>query len=135
MLALSLPGAVLQLTQRTRSAEIAGAQTVTRRTQVRIIIKLQRKLLVKRSHKANLLFLAIEARYKYPISKPVYAPQIAKSKGFKISESSLVFSPNLRQFSVLINKFKGRLYGTRYKARRPKETSGLLFQRKLFELQ
>ena len=106
MLALSLSGAPFRLTQRTRSAEITGVQPTPRRMQVRISIKLQRKLLVRRNHRANLFFFALEARYKYPISKPVYAPQVAKSKGFKISESSLVFSPNLRQFSVLINNLE-----------------------------
>jgi hypothetical protein len=106
MLGLSLSGAAFRLTQRTRSAEITGAQPTPRRMQVRISIKPQKKLFVKRSHKANLFFFALEARYKYPISKPVYAPQVAKSKGFTINESSLIFSPNLQQFSVLINNLE-----------------------------
>jgi hypothetical protein len=106
MLALSLLRAAFRLTQRTRSAEIAGAQPTLRRTQVRISIKLQKKLLIRRSLRANLFFFALEARYKYPISKPVYALQVAKSKSFTISESSLVFFSNLRQFSVLINNLE-----------------------------
>jgi hypothetical protein len=55
--------------------------------QVRISIKLQKKLLVKKSYKANLFFFALKARYKYLINKLVYTLQVAKSKGFIISES------------------------------------------------
>lgn len=109
MLALSLLGAAFQLTQRTRSAEIIGAQPTPRRTQVRTSIKPQRKLLVRKINRANLFFFAsrtLKARNEYPTSKPVYTPKVEKSKGFKISESSLIFSPNLRQFSVLINNLE-----------------------------